>query len=71
MGRFRTQSLFWELRYGVDEKYPPVFTLKAEDIEREGIQYLSLKKIYMTYDHVPGLEYDFAIDVFNFRFSMF
>jgi len=65
MGRFRTQSLFWELRYGVDEKYPPVFTLKAEDIEREGIQYLSLKKIYMTYDHVPGLEYDFAIDVFN------
>ena len=65
MGRFRTQSLFWELRYGVDEKYPPIFTLKAEDIKRDGVEYLSLKKVYMSYDHVPGLEYEFAMDVFN------
>ena len=65
MGRYRTQSLFWELRYGVDAKYPPIFTLKAEDITRDGVEYLSLKKLYMAYDHVPGLEYEFAMDVFN------
>ena len=65
MGRYRTQSLFWELRYGVDAKYPPIFTLKQEDIIRDGVEYLSLKKLYMAYDHVPGLEYEFAMDVFN------
>ena len=62
-GRYRTQSLFWELRHQVDtSKYPPVFTLKDEDIERDGITYKSLKKIYMTYDHIPGYEYEFAVD---------
>ena len=65
-GRFRTQSLFWELRYRTDEeKYPPLFTLKDYDLKKpEGI-YLSLKKIYLTYDHIPNFEYEFAIDVFN------
>jgi len=63
--RFRTQSLFWELRYGTEEKYPPVFTLKSDNIERDGVTYYSLKKIYMSYDHVPSMEYEFAIDVFN------
>ena len=64
IGRYRTQSLFWELRHGVDTvKYPPVFTTKDDDIERDGVEYKSMKKIYMSYDHIPGFEYEFAIDV--------
>ena len=63
LGRYRTQSLFWELRHGVDtSKYPPVFTTKDEDIERDGVEYKSLKKIYMSYDHIPGFEYEFALE---------
>lgn len=63
--RYRTQSLFWELRYGTEDKYPPIFTLKSENIERDGVTYYSLKKIYMSYDHVPNMEYDFALDAFG------
>lgn len=63
--RYRTQSLFWELRYGTEDKYPPIFTLKSENIERDGVTYYSLKKIYMSYDHVPHMEYDFALDAFG------
>ena len=63
LGRYRTQSLFWELRHGGDTvKYPPIFTTKDEDIERDGVTYKSLKKVYMTYDHIPGYEYEFALD---------
>ena len=65
-GRYRTQSLFWELRHRVDnDQFPPLFTLKPYDLEKpEGI-YPSLKKIYMSYDHIPTLEYEFATDVFG------
>jgi hypothetical protein len=63
IGRYRTQSLFWELRHGGDTvKYPPIFTLKDDDIERDGVKYKSMKKIYMSYDHIPGYEYEFAMD---------
>ena len=63
LGRYRTQSLFWELSHGVDTiKYPPVFSIKDYDIERDGVKYPSLKRIYMSYDHLPGYEYEFAID---------
>ncbi len=78
MGRYRTQSLFWELRIKEDENlrgsiedtssprnYSPLFSLKDYDLEKDGIIYPSLKQIYMSYDHVPGLEYEFAMDVFN------
>lgn len=66
MGRFRTQSLFWELRMKEEtEKYPPIFSLKDYDLEKDTIVYPSLKQIYMSYDHIPGYEYEFAIDVFN------
>ena len=70
MGRFRTQSLFWEYAFinNVREEeniLDPIFTLKDQDIVKEGITYPSLKKIYLSYDHVPGFEYEFAIDVFN------
>lgn len=43
-GRFRTQSLFWEMR---NPDYPAYFTLKKEDIERDGIHYISLYRKYM------------------------
>jgi hypothetical protein len=63
-GRYRTQSLFWELRHGGDTiKYPPVFTLKDEDIKRDDNIYKSMKQLYMSYDHIPGYEYEFAMDV--------
>lgn len=62
MGRYRTQSLFWETR---TEGYEPFFSLKPYDLEKEGKVYPSLKQIYLTYDHVPGFEYEFATDVFG------
>lgn len=66
MGRFRTQSLFWEFRFTKDEdKYPAYFTLKDRNIDKDGVTFYSLKQIYMSYDHIPGFEYEFALDTFN------
>ena len=68
MGRYRTQSLFWEFSF-LNEKretaIEPIFTLKDYNLEKYNIIYPSLKLIYMSYDHVPGFEYEFAMDVFN------
>ena len=64
-GRYRTISLFWELRHYSQEKIEPVFTLKSYDLQKEDKLYPSLKKIYLTYDHIPGFEYEFALDVFG------
>lgn len=63
-GRQRTISLFWELRAQAPN-HTPYFTTKDRDIVREGVPYLSLKRIYLSYDHIPGYEYDFAQDVFG------
>jgi hypothetical protein len=60
-GRYRTRSLFWETRHIEEDKYPPLFTLK--DKEHKG--YPSLKKIFLSYEHLPGHEYEFAMDVFG------
>jgi len=62
-GRYRTQSLFYETSSSSEfsEAYPPLFTTKADD--HKG--FLSLKKIYFSYDHIPGMEYEFALEVFN------
>lgn len=38
------------------------YTLKEEDHTYKEKTYVSLKKVYMDYNHVPGLEYDFAND---------
>lgn len=68
IGRYRTGTLFWELRRpneGRVEKYPPLFTLKDRPLEVEGVVYPSLKQIYMSYDHIPYFEYDFALDIFG------
>ena len=60
-GRYRTISLFWELRDAEDKQ--ALFTTKPEDIVRDGVEYKSMKKLYFSYEHAPGFEYDFAIDV--------
>lgn len=62
-GRFRTISLFYE--FGVNDKYPPLFTTKARDLTVGETTYRSLKAIYFSYDHLPENEYDFALDVFG------
>jgi|SaaInlStandDraft_2_1057019.scaffolds.fasta_scaffold86029_1 hypothetical protein len=61
VGRYRTLSLFWEWNTPGDK--PALFTNKAEDIVRDNVTYKSMKKLYMSYEHAPGLEYDFAIEV--------
>lgn len=62
----RTQSLFWEFRYDEDgDKYPAYFTIKDYDLVKDGVTYYSLKQIYLSYDHIPGYEYEFALDLFD------
>lgn len=55
-------SLFWEFR---KPPYPFLWTLRDEDIERDGVVIPSLSRIYMNYPHIPGHEYEFAIDHFK------
>lgn len=64
-GRSRTVSLFVETVRPTLDNYQPIFTLKEDDVEIDGKEYLSLKKIYMSYNHIPELEYDFAMDTFG------
>ena len=63
----RTSSLFWEVRRDrTDEAvFKPIFSLKPEDHVVDGITFWSLKKVYFSYDHIPGFEYAFAMDVFG------
>lgn len=62
-GRYRVGSLFWEHRIpGIMEKYPPVWTLKDVPVVYKGSTLPSLKTIYLSYDHVPTCEYQFAMD---------
>tara|TARA_R110002072_G_scaffold100698_10_gene221897 strand:+ start:2669 stop:3193 length:525 start_codon:yes stop_codon:yes gene_type:complete len=62
MGRLRTTSLFVEFKH---PQMKPLYSLKEYDIETPEGVYPSLKKMYMSYDHVPGFEYDFAMDIFG------
>lgn len=62
LGRCKTNSLFWETK---NDSEVAMFTIKDYNIERDGIKYPSLKLIYMSYDHVPEMEYEFALDVFG------
>lgn len=60
MGRYRTQSLFFETNLtGIDA----IFTLKEEDHEYNGKHYISLKRIYLEMED-PG-EYEFATTIFG------
>ena len=62
LGRPRIMSLFWEYR---SPDYPFYWTLEDVEIVKDGITIHSLSRIYMSYDHIPGHEYDFAIDQFR------
>ena len=67
LGRYRTTSLFYELRRSEErmEKYPPIFTTKAQDRTEGNVVYRSLKAIFFSYNHLPNYEYEFAMDVFG------
>ncbi len=65
-GRFRTESLFEEMTRNSEERralYPPVFTLKEHDIEKDGKTYKSLLNIYL--ETKDPTEYRFANEVFG------
>ena len=65
-GNYLTLALFWETRHIPNEhKYPPVFTIKDREHVVKDVEYVSLKRIYLSYDHVPGMEYEFAQDMFD------
>lgn len=62
LGRQRTASLFWEFRH---DKYPFLWTLAEADVVKDGKTVPSLHRIYLSYDHIPHSEWDFAMDMFN------
>ena len=59
-GRYRTQSLFIETAH---ESYPAFFTLKRVDVEKDGIQYVSLYQKYMEIG--DPTEYKVALRLFG------
>ena len=60
-GSWRLGTLFYEHSVPGHEAY---WTTMDEDrfVKEENKLYPSLKKIYMSYDHVPGHEYEFATE---------
>ena len=60
LGKWLTLAMFWESRH---PKYTPTYTLKDYDMERDGIFYPSLKKIYL--EKSDPTEYLFATEVFD------
>lgn len=75
MGKYRLGSLFWEYRLSITEagknnNLYPIFTTNpaprtVTDDSGHTVTYPSLKAIYMSYDHTPSNEYEFAMDVFG------
>ena len=71
-GRRILKSLFIEtvpdksnvLDIDKEEGTKPIFTLKDHNHVKDGVTYYSLRNIYFSYDHIPGYEYEFAVDVF-------
>jgi hypothetical protein len=61
-GAWRTNSLFYEYPIA---GYAPLWTVMDTDrVDPDtGITYPSLKRIYLSYEHVPGNEYDFANEI--------
>ena len=57
-GKWLTRAVFWETRHAI---YPPSFTLKNYDLEKDGVVYPSLKNIFLTY--ADPTEYSFAVEV--------
>lgn len=59
-GAWRTTSLFYEYP---DNGYTPLWTIMDTDRNIDETTYPSLKQIYLSYEHVPGNEYEFAVNV--------
>lgn len=59
LGRWHVRALFLETTTWA-QGYKPPYTVNDENVTRDGVEYVSLKKIYMEYPHVPGYEYEFA-----------
>lgn len=57
-GAWRLGSLFYEHAI---EGYSPLWTICDVDRTVGDVTYPSLKQIYMSYEHTPGSEYEFAI----------
>ena len=57
-GQYLTLALFWEHRH---ENYDATFTTKEQDIERDGVTYYSLRKLYLEWK--DPTEYLFATEV--------
>jgi hypothetical protein len=62
-GKLRTKSLFWELSYFEPEHV--IFTLREDDLEKNGKTYVSLRKLYLSYCCTDPTEYTFAWAVFG------
>lgn len=62
-GKLRTRSLFWELSYFEPEHV--IFTLRENDLEKNGKVYTSLRKLYLSYCVSDPTEYTFAWAVFG------
>jgi hypothetical protein len=60
-GNLLTQSLFLELTYGNTDN--ALYTLKEDDYEHNGKQYLSIKKLYL--EIADPTEYEFAKKCFD------
>lgn len=59
-GRWLTIALFWEYRASSEENVA-LFCLKDDDhVDDDGRPYVSLKKRYMSYNHIPLYEHEFA-----------
>lgn len=62
-GKLRTKSLFWELSF-FDPQHV-IFTLKENDLQKDGKTYVSLRKLYLSYCVTDPTEYTFAWSVFG------
>lgn len=62
-GKLRTKSLFWELSYF--EPQNVIFTLREDDLEKNGKTYTSIRKLYLSYCVTDPTEYTFAWAVFG------
>lgn len=60
LGKWKVVNLFIDLYCDDEKRRYAVYTTYETDIERDGVVYPSLRKIYMAFDHAPHLEYEFA-----------
>lgn len=58
-GAWRTTSLFIEHK---SDDYPCYWTFQDTSRVIDGTTYQSLKQIYLSYEHTPFNEYDFALE---------